>query len=52
MVPLILGGAGALIGYETRQASDSQAKQRLGLAAMVLGAIAAVVSIAATIATS
>ena len=52
MVPLILGAAGALIGYETRQTSDSESKQRFGLAATVLGVIAAVVSVAATIATS
>lgn len=52
MVPPILGAAGALIGYETRQTSDSESKQRFGLGAMVLGVIAAVVSVAATIATS
>jgi len=52
MVPLILGAAGGLIGYETRQTSDRNSKQRLGLAAMILGTIAVVVSVAATIATS
>jgi len=52
MVPLILGAAGALIGYETRQSSEDGSKRMLGLAAMILGVIAAVVSIAGTIATS
>lgn len=52
MVPLVLGAAGAFIGYETRQTSESKSRQRLGLAATVLGVIAVVVSIAATIATS
>jgi len=52
MVPLILGAAGALIGYETRNEAEGGTRRGLGLAAMVLGTIAAVVSVVATIATS
>lgn len=52
MVPLILGAAGVLVGYETRLSTADGRRRGLGLAAMVLGTIATVVSVVGTIATS
>jgi succinate dehydrogenase hydrophobic anchor subunit len=52
MIPLILGAAGALIGYETTQDDDAGSRPVVSLASIVLGVIAVVVSVAATIATS
>ncbi len=52
MVPLILGGAGALVGYQTGRGEADTSRRVVATAAVVLGAIAVIGSVAATIATS
>jgi hypothetical protein len=52
MIPLILGAAGGLIGYQTIQDSTKRTKKGLAISSMVFSGIAVIVSIVATIATS
>jgi hypothetical protein len=52
MVPLILGAAGAVVGYEATR-GDAGTPARIGAAAaVILGAIAVIGSVVATLATS
>ena len=52
MLPLILGAAGAFIGYKTLHDGAAGSRRGMAVAAIALGLIAMVVSVAATIATS
>jgi hypothetical protein len=53
MLPLILGVAGALLGFVARDAAaDAHRRSRLVSAAIALGAVSAVLTVAAYVATS
>jgi hypothetical protein len=51
MIPVISGAAGAWLGYEARQ-SDAEGRKWIAVAAILLGGLAALASVAAYVATS